>query len=77
MHSMNEAFQDCLGCDQSWHLKRSVKSWYHQFSNWVSFGQCSLVAPATIPGQKIVVPQAQFYECLQEWFQTDYGRNEK
>ena len=32
---------------------------------------------AVTPGQKIVIPSAQFYDCLDEWFLTDSGRNEK
>lgn len=47
------------------------------FTDWVSLGFCSTVTPATIPGQKIVVPSDQFYSCLEEWFQTDLGRNSK
>ena len=47
------------------------------FTNWVSLGFCSFVTPATIPGQKVVVPSDEFYPCLEEWFQTDLGRNFK
>ena len=36
-----------------------------------------MVTPATIPGQKVVVPKEQFYQCLNEWFLTDLGRNQK
>ena len=35
------------------------------------------MTPATIPGQKIVVPQAAFYPCLFEWLETDTGKNER
>ena len=35
------------------------------------------MTPATIPGQKIVLPQAAFYPCLFEWLETDTGKNER
>ena len=35
------------------------------------------MTPATIPGQKIVIPQAAFYPCLFEWLETDTGKNER
>ena len=74
---MNKAFIDCNGCEQAWHIKRTHTMWYDDFSSWVSVGQCSVVSPAVIPDQKIVVPQAQFYDCLEEWFLTDLGRFDK
>ena len=75
MHSLNTALQECRGCQEPWHVKHSLKSWYEDFANWVSIGSCSFVTFALIPGQKIVVPEAQFYPCLEEWFGTDFGRN--
>jgi len=58
-------------------MKHSLDSWYAYFSNWVSIGSCSVVTASIVPGQKIVLPEAQFYDCLQEWFLTDFGRNKK
>ena len=75
MHSLNSALQECKGCEQPWHQNFSLESWYAEFANWVSIGDCSVVTPAVIPGQKIVVPSGQFYDCLTEWFTTDQGRN--
>lgn len=74
---MNDAFQACTDCSKSWHVERTLDSWYLKFSTWVSVGQCSLVTQAVTPGQKIVIPYGQFYDCLAEWFMTDAGRNEK
>ena len=76
IHSLNDAFQECKECDQSFFVKRTLQSWYLVFSNWVSAGYCSLVTRSVIPGQQIVIPEDQFYECLDEWFLTDWGRYE-
>lgn len=32
---------------------------------------------AKIPGQKIVIPQDQFYPCLSEWLETDLGKHKE
>ena len=77
MHAMNTAFQECRGCDQEWHQPQSLRSWFTDFTDWMSYDGCSLVTAPLVYGLKVVVPQDQFYECLQEWFETDQGRNEK
>ena len=58
-------------------MKLTLRSWFTDFSDWVSIGHCSYVGPAAIPGQEVIVPQDQFYPCLQEWLQSDQGRNER
>ena len=63
-----------MGCEQGWHLKHSLKSWYADFANWVSVGFCSRVTPALIPGQKIIMPESEFYACLSEWFASNTGQ---
>ena len=72
---MNKAFQECIGCNQKWHQPNTLQSWFADFTGWVSVGNCALVTSALIPGQTIVVPQKEFYPCLEEWFLTDQGRN--
>ena len=55
-----------------------MKSWFSDFTDWVSNGSCTVVTPATIPGQKVILPQTEFYTCLDEWFLvTDTGKNDK
>ena len=56
MHALNDAISECKWCQKGWHQQHSLKAWYADFTNWVSIGYCSLVTPATIPGQKIVLP---------------------
>ena len=46
IHAFNTAIQECKGCVRSWHQKQSVRSWYTEYTNWVSVGSCSLVTPA-------------------------------
>lgn len=77
MHRLDTAIELCIGCQENWHKQRSLDSWYSHFTNWVSIGSCSVVTAAVIPGQKIVLPEDEFYDCLQEWFLTDFGRNKK
>jgi len=50
MHGLDTSVQECKGCEQGWHLKRSLRSWYADYTNWVSVGFCSYVTPAVIPG---------------------------
>ena len=73
MHGLDRAIESCMGCGQGWHLKNSIKSWYGDYANWVSVGFCTRVTPALIPGQKIVVPEAEFYACLAEWLSSNTG----
>lgn len=68
MHGLDTALENCKDCEQNWHAKHSLRSWYRPFTNWVSVGFCSRMAPSSTPGEKIVVPQAEFYTCLSEWF---------
>ena len=56
IHMMTVAIEECWDCEQDWHQPRSTRSWYIDFTNWVSEGSCSFLTPATIPGEKIVVP---------------------
>lgn len=50
LHRLDRALQDCIGCKQSWHLRQSLRSWFDDFNNWVSGGECPLVTPAIVPG---------------------------
>lgn len=60
LHRLNIALQECIGCAEGWHLEQTLKSWFSDYSNWVSSGYCSLVTPAITPGQLIVLPQPQY-----------------
>ena len=71
---MDTNVQACKGCEKGWHQARSLRSWYSDYANWVSVGLCTYVTPALIPGQKVVIPQEQFYLCLQEWFKSVTGQ---
>ena len=75
MHRLDLALQNCVGCHQGWHLKQTLQSWFTDYSNWVSSGYCTLVTPAIVPGQRIVIPQEQFYQCFSMWLKTDEGLN--
>ena len=54
---MNTAFQECRGCEQNWHVEKSLGSWYTTFTDWMSYDGCSLVAAPPVYGAKVVVPQ--------------------
>lgn len=64
---MEDAIDNCNGCDDDWIAKRTVDSWYPIFKEWVANGNCGSGL------ENNYVKSSEFYECLSNWESTAEG----
>ena len=70
MYDFDEALHRCRGCSNDWIIPGSIRSWNHEFRNWLDEGYCAFVPDGIDPFTK-VIDAGLFETCLTIWFKSD------
>lgn len=63
----------CTECSENWFMPNTLNSWYESFHDWTKSGGCAPRTPAS-SSDSYVVPQEDFYPCLELFLNSNRGR---
>lgn len=70
MLDLEDAMKECYFCEESWIQEDTIFSFYSSFKAWVGAEQCLLDENVMTLDEDGLIPQDNFYPCLNEWMKT-------
>ena len=70
--ALNSNLEACTGCEEEWHEKNTLNSWFNKYIEWVALGNCAAYRPTT--NVVAAVPQSKFNSCLAAFSITEKGQ---